>query len=471
MMKINFNKSAVAIALFSGLIVGCANDDHYAAPELECVEPALTANKTVADLVDMANGTPTEYVSATTDVIEGYVTSSDERGNFFKSVSLQTMPTDGSDPIGFSVAIDDTSLFGKRFKPGNKVYIKLNGLFYAMVDGSLKIGTLFDDDGEDIVGRIGKYDYGYSVLPSCNAVAESELARPMTVGQALNDENINTLIELQNVQFKDEFVGGTYYDEDDEENTAGGATNRLLIDQYGNEIIFRTSSFANFSGNMVPNESGTIRGVLTKYQDDYQFMARAESDIMLTEDRLSVDFFPPIVGDAIVFSGNFTENFESYGTISPNNRIFPKYINDPAVGGRYWENKTFSSNKYIQMTSFGGTPEANRTLFIVPVDMTAANGLSFQSKSGFTNGPALKVYYTTDYVIGANIGDATLVDITSSFTISPGLSSGYPTNFTNSGTYAIPAGITGNGFFVFEYVGNGSGGVTSTIQIDNIIVN
>lgn len=469
-MKINFIKSAFAAALISGLMAGCANDDHYDAPEMECVEPALTANKTVAEIEAMATSTPTEYVSATTDVIEGYVTSSDERGNFFKSVSLQTMPTDGSDPIGFSVAIDDTSLFGKRFKPGNKVYIKLNGLFFAMVDGSLKIGALFDDDGEDIVGRIGKYDYADKAVPSCNAVSESELVRPMTIEQALSNDNINTLIELQNVQFKDDEVGLAYYDENDEE-TIGGATNRILIDMYGNEIIFRTSSFANFSGNMISNKSGKIRGVLTKFGSDFQFLARAESDIMLTEDRLTVDFFPPIVGNAIVFSGNFTENFESYVTTSPGNRTFPKYINDPAIGGRYWQNTTFGGNKYIQMTSFGGTPEANRSLFIVPVDMTAASGMSFQSKSGFTNGAALKVYYTTNYVIGGDITDATLVDITSNFTISPGQASGYPANFTNSGTYAIPAGVTGNGFFVFEYVGNGNGGVTTTIQIDNIVVN
>ena len=32
-------------------------------------------------------------------------------------------------------------------------------------------------------------------------------------------------------------------------------------------------------------------------------------------------------------------------------------------------------------------------------------------------------------------------------------------------------GITGNGFFVFEYTGNGSGGPTTTMQIDDIVIN
>jgi len=237
-MKLNLFKSVAVIALFSGVVSGCINDDTYSNPNLECVEPNLTANKTVAEIDAMATGAATQYTSASTDIIEAYVTSSDERGNFFKSVSMQTNPTDGSDPVGFSVAIDETSLFAKNFTPGRKVYVTLNDLYYAHVDGSLKIGALFEGN----VGRISEFEYASKVVPACTSVDEDELVRTMTIAQALDDSNLNTLIELQNVQFKDEFVGGTYYDETDEDNTAGGATNRLLIDNFGNEIIFRTSS-------------------------------------------------------------------------------------------------------------------------------------------------------------------------------------------------------------------------------------
>jgi hypothetical protein len=123
------------------------------------------------------------------------------------------------------------------------------------------------------------------------------------------------------------------------------------------------------------------------------------------------------------------------------------------------------------MSSFGGTAEANRTLFIVPVNMTAASTFSFKTLSGYDNGAVLKVYYTTDYVPGSQITNATLVNITSSFTIPTGPSSAYAASFTSSGVYNIPAGITGNGYFVFEYVGNGTGGPTTTMQIDDIVIN
>jgi hypothetical protein len=76
-----------------------------------------------------------------------------------------------------------------------------------------------------------------------------------------------------------------------------------------------------------------------------------------------------------------------------------------------------------------------------------------------------------NYTPGGTVNNANLVDITSSFTISAGLSNGYPTTFTNSGSYSIPATVIGNGYFVFEYKGNGTAGLTTTMQIDNLVVN
>ena len=195
-------------------------------------------------------------------------------------------------------------------------------------------------------------------------------------------------------------------------------------------------------------------------------MVRTESDIKLTNTRF--DSTPALVGTALTFDATLNEPFTSYTTT--NQQSFPKYVNDAVSGSRYWQVKTFGGNKYIQMSSFGGTPEANRTLFFVPVDFTAASTFSFMSKLGFSNGNPLKVYYTTNYTAGANVSTATLTQI-SGLTISPGLTSGYPTTFTSSGTWNMPATLTGNGYIVFEYIGNGAGGVTTTAQIDDIVIN
>lgn len=453
-MKTTFYKSSL-IALMAGVaLTSCVNDDDYGVPEMGCIETNLVANKDPQDIV----ATSTVQLYEENDVIEAYVVSSDEGGNFFKSISLQTL--DGS--FGFSVPVDATSTF-INFEPGRKVFIKLQNQYVDMYNGSLRIGSIFvDSDGDAMVGRIPEAQYTSVLNRSCTVVSEEDLVKELTIEEALSDEHLNTLIDLQNVQFTEAALGNNYYDAD---NVVGGATNHYLTDAEGNTIIFRTSSFASFAGSPVDPDNGTVRGVLTKFGSDYQFMARTEDDIMLTEDRMDIDLAAPIVGESITF-GLFNENFESYAA---NNRNFPNAVNDPVEGTRYWEVKAFGGNKYIQMTSFGGTAEANRSLYIIPVDFTTASSISFETKAGYDNGSVLKVYYSNDYIPGSDVNTATLVDITSEFTIPSGPSNGYATNFTNSGAYNFTE--TGNGFIIFEYVGNGNGGPTTTMQIDNIVVN
>lgn len=453
-------KLVLTTAIFATL-VGCVNGDDYGTPDLskDCITIAKT--KEVIDITSVSSATATQYTTSETlvDYIEAYVTSSDEGGNFYKSISMMSL--DGLQ--GFSMPVDNYNLY-TEFEPGRKVTIKLDkNRFYNKQHGSTIIGSSYEGG----VGRISGVEYKDVILRSCDNVNENDIVKNISIATAKNDQYLNMLIEFDAVQFTDASLGKKYYDAS--LNSFGGATNHEITDEFGNKVIVRVSEFATFASNAVPSFNGKIRGVMTKYNSDYQFMIRTLNDVNLTDTRLAIDLYPPIGGSAIVYDATLNEPFTSYTTT--NQQVFPKYINDAAVGSRYWQRKVFSGNTYIQMSSFGGTPEANRSLFLVPVNMTAANTLSFATNAGFHNGNVLKIYYTTDYVPGSQITSATLVDITSSFTISPGLPSGYPAAFTASGVYNIPAGVTGNGFFVFEYVGNGSGGPTTTMQIDNIVIN
>jgi hypothetical protein len=334
--------------------------------------------------------------------------------------------------------------------------------FYNVQQSATVIGSSYNGG----VGRISGVEYQNIITRSCTKANEDDIVKHLTVAQAKSNQYINSLIEFDAVQFTDASLGKKYFDPT--VNNLGGATNHLITDEYGNTIIVRVSEFAKFAANTIPSGNGKIRGVLSKFGSDFQFMVRTENDIKLTNNRLTIDMSPPLGGTAIAYSGTLSEPFSSYAT---NLQIFPNYVNDAAVGSRYWQVKAFGGNNYIQMSSFGGTPQANRTLFIVPVNMTTASAFSFKTASGFDNGSPLKVYYSTNYVPGTNISSATLVDITSNFTIPNGPTTGYAATFTSSGVYSIPAGITGNGYFIFEYTGNGSGGVTTTMQIDDITVN
>lgn len=449
-------KNLTLISLLA-IFTGCANSDEYNAPDLssECFN--LTATKSVADITNAATSTATQYLDD--DIIEAYVTSSDEGGNFYKSISFQSV--DGLK--GFSMPVDSYNLFN-RYEPGRLVYINMKDRYVSTSQSSTIIGSLFNGN----VGRISGVEYKDILKRSCTKVDENEIVKTnLTIEAAKNNQYLNMLIEFDNVQFTDASLGKTFYDPS--VNSFGGATNHLITDPLGKTIIIRVSEYANFSTSSIPNGNGKIRGVLTKFNSDYQFMVRTINDVNLTDDRLDLDFFPPEVGTGIVYDATLNEPFTSYVV---NQQNFPKYINDADQGSRYWQAKSFGGNSYLQMSSFGGgNTETNKSLFIVPVNMTAANTLSFKTNDGFNNGAVLKVFYTTNYVPGSQISTATLVDITSSFTISSGNTSGYGAAFTNSGVYNIPAAITGNGFFVFQYLGNGASGPTTTIQLDDIVIN
>ena len=455
-------KFLVIPALFATL-VSCVNGDDYGTPDLAGLCVTLDANVEVSTITNSATATATEYPDNPNgdDYIEAYVTSSDEGGNFFKSISM--VATNGN--VGFSVPVDSYNLYNK-FEPGRKVYIKMDNRFYNVQNNSTVIGSSFNGG----VGRISGVEYQDIILRSCEKVNEDDLVNNITIAQALNNANLNKLIEFDDVQFSDASLGKKYYDPT--LNSIGGATNHTITDMNGSTITLRISSFATFATENVPSGSGKIRGVLTKFGSTFQFMVRTINDIDLQGPRL--DAAPPIVGNNVSFLCTLNENFESYfaGTNVTGQNNFPNYINDAYVGSAYWRCRSNGTpaNKFIQMTAFN-TGQAVKSYFIVPVNFTCANTFSFQSRASFNNGAVLKVYYSTNYTAGGDIANATLIDITSTFTISNANSA--TGTFTNSGNWNIPVSLTGNGYILFEYTGSAisSPALTTNMDLDNLILN
>ena len=442
-----------SLLLFFG---SCVKDDSFDAPKNTLITYEFTPSITVEDVQNKATTTP--QIFTTDDIMEAYVTSSDEKSNFYKSISFQTLSSQGAKPIGFSIPINVTTLYGKGFTPGRKIYIKMKGLYFAKVYGALQVGSL---EGETI-GRISEFEWENHLFPSATIVPEEDLVRILSLEEAYADENQNTLIELKEVEFSDSSINRTYYDVD----SGGGATNHWLVSLNGHEQVIRFSKFCPFTGKLVPELSGKIRGVLTKYEDTFQFLVRYEHDIQLTLPRF--DQFPPIIGSSLIFFPSLFETFTSFGS---SDMLFPNYINDAIKGSKYWQVKSSGSNKFLQMSSFGGTPETNTTVFIIPVDFSLASSFSFKTKSGYDNGSPLKVYYSLNYVPRENLIKADLVDITNYFKIPNGPPSGYASSFTSTGIYSIPNTLLGNGYFILEYNGNGNNGITTTMQIDEIEIN
>lgn len=459
-MKTTFLKSIFIVAATAGLLTSCVNDDDYSVPTLECNEPALTANKTVQDILNQATASAVEYTAD--DVIAARVVSSDRGGNFYKQIYLTSI--DGN--IGFVLQVNEVDLF-TDYGVGRKVYIKLKGLYTQVRSNTLQIGALFNGN----VGQVPALTYTNHIFRSCDVVSEESLVHQIELSE-INDSYIGKLVELQNVQFTDASLHQTYYNAGNVD--AGGQTLTYITNSQEETLTlpFRTGSFAEYAGTVVSIKNGTIRGILTKFNSTYQFVARYESDIRLNNERIGDAPGTAIGGTEVQFNGTLLENFNSYATSTI---AFPGYFNDRTLGNRYWTVKEYQGNRFIEMSSFNGSSNpgvAAKSYFLIPVDFSAANAFNFKKQFRFMAGQALKIYYVTsdNYNAAVPLNVDTFVDITGSFDNLNYPSVGQSQNdFSDAGTYNIPETLTGNGYFVFEYTG--SSAITTTVQIDDIIIN
>ena len=261
------------ILLLTLSLVSCINDDDYNIPDLECPETSLIKTIEPQDIV--ATGNIQEYTA--NDIIEAYVTSSDESGNFYKTISFQS--ADGL--FGFSTSVDATSTF-VSYEPGRKVLIKLENTYYRNYNGSLQIGNLSVYNGFATITGFSAYEYTSILNRSCTVIDEDAMVQHTSITELQDDTYLNRFVEIENIQFTDGAIGQPFYDAD---NDIGGGTNYLLTDETGNTLVFRTSSFATFGGNIIPQKSGKVRGILSKYGTTYQFMIRTIEDLKLTEER------------------------------------------------------------------------------------------------------------------------------------------------------------------------------------------
>lgn len=371
------NIKIILTSLVLATFLGCSNSDYYTTPDLSGTCSDLTATRTTDEILALVNNSLQQFgTTYDNDIIEAYVTSSDEGGNFFKSLSVVSV--DGTK--GFSIPIDAYNLYN-RFEPGRKIYIKLKGRHYQINQDtkSKEIGSLYNNGtaatGDDEVGRISGVEYQDIIVRGCSNVAESTLVNNFTITQAKNDANLNKLIEFSNVQFTDASVGKKYYDPT--LNDLGGATNHTIVDAAGNTIIVRVSSFATFAGSPVSSLNGNIRGVLTKFGNDYQFMVRTLNDIKLTNPRILPLFDEP-----------FTTNFASWVKFS-------------VTGNQVWTLNSSNGNpgQCADMNGFSGGAQTNDDWLISPaIDLSAVPSatLTFNTAKNFS-GNALQVFVSTNY--------------------------------------------------------------------------
>lgn len=420
------------ILLFALSLISCTKE--VETPKLVCTQPNLPVNKSVEKVYELSGTTAKQYLYD--DIIEAYVVSSDEGGNFFKTISLQTKETEKAPAIGFSVPIDATNTY-IDYRVGNKVFVKLKNQFTDLYYGGLRIGSLYvSNAGDPTIGRISQNEYKNVLNASCTNIDENQLVKSLSVEEALSDSKLNTLIELKDVEFTEAALGRHYFEES---NNVGGSTNWYLRDKTGNQIIFRTSSYAKFADHAVPEGSGKVKGILTKFGTDYQFMVRYESDIVMNGKR-NTPFF--------------SEDFQS---VKNNvNFALPGWSNIVEKATKLWKSMVYSGNGYAEFNTTSTTAAENVAWLVSPkINLTGYKNavLSFRSAQHDLkiDSPlnTLEVYVSTNFD-GASVTKAKWTK----------LEAKVPTLSTPSREFISSGGIdlsaySGNINIAFKYIGSG----------------
>ncbi len=444
------NYKFLSVSVLLGALIGCTNPEHYGIPsdsDLKGQCSDVTADLDVVSVTSQAAGSYIKFADKDS-IMEAYVTSSDEGGNFYKSISF--VSKDGN--VGFSMPIDDYNLYTK-YEPGRLVYIQMRNRYFVKQYGSTVIGSLYnngtpEDTFDDEVGRVSAVDYKSILTASCSQYkAEEDLVQKMTIAEAKNDANLNKLIELDNVQFIETSLGKKYFDET--LNNLGSATNHTIQDIQGSELILRVSQYAGFANESVPSNSGKILGVMTKYNSDYQFMVRTTRDIRLTNPtRLK-----PLINES--FSGGLG----SWTAFS-------------VSGAQVWSHSTSFGNPgaCAKMSGFANsTNNTNEDWLISPAQdlssLTNGATLTFDTATKFT-GNALQVFISNNYSGSGSPSAAGVTWTPITATLSP-----INGNFvwTGSGNINIDS-FTGIGnttvYVAFKYTSTTS--ASATWEVDNV---
>jgi hypothetical protein len=429
------------------IFCGCTKEE-FNVPKLSCNEPDLEVNRTVEEVKAATSSIVTQYTYD--DIIEAYVVSSDEAGNFFKTISFQTLATATTPATGFSVPVDASNTY-IDFRLGNKVYLKMKDQYTDIYFGGMRIGSIYVNTyNEGGVGRISPNDYKKVLNASCTMVSEELLVQSLSIPDLLRDSNINTLVELSDVQFTSDAIGRHYYEES---NDVGGATNWSLTDRLGNQVLFRTSSFADFADKIVPDGSGKVRGVLTKFGSDYQLLARSEKDVVFTG-VAGVPFF--------------TENFQSVETNTKLN--LPGWANLVQKGTKFWLGTLYAGNGYAEFNTTGTKVVSNIAWLISPkidMDLHTKEVLTFRSAQHHldVDSPlnSLEVYVSNDFD-GLNIAKATWIPLK---VVLPKQATPWY-QFVGSGGVDLSS-YTGKINIAFKYTGSGKNlALDGAFQVDDV---
>lgn len=469
LMKTNKLFTLFTIIAMSFAVTSCVQDDDYTVPsslgdeENELLQTLLgTATEvTIAQVKAMylVESDPGDNAAVLIDeniYVKGYVSSSDQTGNFFKEFFIQDSPTNPTNAL--KIALNQVDTYN-QFNLGREVYVNLNGIYVGeerIENGVITIGgdTETDDFGTTIV-RLNEIKSRQHVLRS--PLTEEMVPLEVSLSQ-ITDNLVGVLVSVQNVEFADNLIGETYFDPSESFDTQ-----RTLQSCEGatyTEFNLETSSFANFKNEALPVGNGTLTAVVNKTFDGASLILALNSTDDVNMNNARCTLLTPI----------FLEDFQDVQDNS--NLDIPGWVNFAEEGGELWTEQLFSGVGTAEFSAFATGDDVNIGWLVSPgIDMDAQENeiLNFKTAqhhlSVDSDDNGIKVFVSTDFD-GSDVLGATWEEKTANF----------PTTATSwyeligSGPIDLSS-YTGTLHIAFRVTGAGNDDdLTGAFQVDDVAI-
>jgi len=395
------------------------------------------SNLTIADMKSMHMIGADAFKLASGTIIKGHVISSDETGNFYKNITIQDATG------GIQIRIDATDTY-VEYPIGRLLYIDCTDLYVGDFNGLPQLGAQGDGNS---VNRISEVAAGSVFI---KGPIETPLTGNVRTITTLSNDDLNSLVRLDGIQYEDGLLGDTYAIPG-----GGSAQNRILQDCDGNEIIIRNSDFADWAGTAIPEGNGSITGVFGVFGADRQLFINTPDDINFVNSRCDGS-------GGGGGGGSLDEDFESGSDFDPIS--LSGWTNVSTTGSDVWDKNSFSGNGFAQATAFQATDASVDTWLVTPqIDLAEGSILNFQSAKAFLVQDGLTVHFSSDFAGDVNSANWTQINCTLA-----GSSDG-DFDWVDSGDVDLSTFGSSTGYVAFRYQGDPTTN-TSTFRIDNVTV-
>ena len=359
------------------------------------------------------------------------VTMDESTGNIYKSAFVQ----DNEDAVN----LHKTGAGGLRIGDSIRVYLK--GVALSEYNGLFQLDNV-DPDSNIVILATQKY----------------KTPEELTLADIKTGKYESKLVTVTGVEFAQTELGKTWAD-------AGSYGNRVLEDCDGNSVIVRTSSYATFAEEKLPEGKGDLTAVVSLYakgsDTTWQLYIRTLKEVHLDGERCNGDGGGG-GGDVLPSLNETFDEYEAYDEINKNG-----WSDIIVAGDRAWIGKVHQddNNHYAQATGYNSGLDDMETWMITPlVDNTNGDKvLSFKSSMAYwahTSGDPLEVYVSTDFT-GDNFESATWTKLNP--TLPTSSNSNY--EWVESGDVDLSA-YTGNVAIAFKY--KGSDTESTSIAVDDV---